>query len=129
MGRPLAGTRGFSLLELLIAAAVLAILAAVAVPAYRDYVDSAATGALVHGIASMAPFQEEVMLRAGAYASGTYNVAAGDSSLTTATGWQPTGDDGTAFVVDASAGTSYRVTATDAQGRTVCRILPARVPC
>lgn len=129
MGRPLAGTSGFSLVELLIAAAMLAILAAVAVPAYRDYIDSAATGALVNGIASMAPFQEEVMLRAGAYASGTYDVAAGDTSLTTAIGWRPTSDGGTVFVVDASAGTSYRVTATDAQGRTACRIWPAREAC
>lgn len=129
MGRPLTETGGFSLVELLIAAAVLAILAAVAVPAYRDYVDTAATGALVNGIATMAPFQEDVMLRAGAYASGTYDVAAGDTSLTTAIGWRPTAAGDTVFVVDASAGDSYRVTATDAQGRTVCRIWPARAPC
>ena len=129
MGRPLTATRGFSLVELLIAAAMLAILAAVALPAYQDYIESAATGALVNGIASMAPFQEDVMLRAGAYAGGTYDVAAGDTSLTTAIGWRPTGDGGAVFVVDASAGDSYRVTATDAQGRTVCRVWPARVPC
>ncbi len=129
MERNLISAPGFSLIELMVAAAVLAALVAVAVPAYRGYVESAATGALVNGIATMAPFQEEVMLRAGAYASGTYNVAAGDTSLTTAIGWQPTGEGGTVFVVDASAGTSYRVTATDAQGRSVCRILPARAAC
>ena len=71
MGRNLISARGFSLIELMVAVAVLAALAAVAVPAHRGYVESAATGALVNGIANMAPFQEEVMLRAGAYASGT----------------------------------------------------------
>lgn len=129
MGRHLSRADGFSLLELLIAAAMLAILMAVAVPAYRGYVESAAIGALVNGMATMGPFQEEVMLRTGAYAGGTHDPAAGDMSLATAIGWRPATDAGTVFVVDASAGASYRVTATDAQGRTVCRVWPAGAPC
>ena len=120
--------RGFTLLELMVAMAILAALAAVAVPAYRGYVESAATGALMHGIVSMAAFQEEARLSGGVYVGGAYDPAGGDTSLATAIGWQPAGA-GAVYVVDASAGTTYRVTATDAQGRSVCRIMPARTRC
>ncbi|MEE8243530.1 MAG: hypothetical protein V3R27_00925, partial [Pseudomonadales bacterium] len=59
----------------------------------------------------------------------TFDVAGGDTSLATNLGWQPQIDDGTVYVVDATAVTSYQVTATDDQGITVCRIMPARTVC
>ena len=120
---------GFSLVELMIAMAVLAVIAAIAVPLYRGYVESAATGALVNSIATMEVFQEDVMLRTGAYADGTYDTGTSDTSLTDAIGWRPQADTGTVYVVESATASSYRVTATDAQGRRVCRIMPARTPC
>lgn len=128
MERNLSATSGFTLLELMATLAVIAVLAAFAAPAYRGYIDSAARSALVHGIASMAAFQEAARLDRGAYVSGRHDPARADASLAAAIGWRPTGD-GIAYVVDASAGTTYRVTATDAQGRTVCRVMPAGTPC
>ena len=121
--------RGFTLVELMIAVAILAIIAAVGVPIYRNYIDTASTGALVNNIATMEVFEEDLMMRTGAYGGGTYDVGGGDTSLTTNIGWQPQMNDGTVYVVDASAGTSYEVTATDLEGNTVCRIMPARTPC
>ena len=120
---------GFSLVELMVAIAVLAIIVAIAAPLYRGYVESAATGALINNVATMEVFQEDVMLRTGAYADGTYDARAGETSLTDAIGWHPQADTGAVYVVEAATASSYRVTATDAQGRRVCRIMPARTPC
>lgn len=120
---------GFSLLELMVSIAILGVIAAISVPLYRGYVESAAKGALINNVATMEVFQEDVMLRTGAYAEGTYDARAGETSLTDAIGWQPRGDAGAAYVVEAATASSYRVTATDAQGRSVCRIMPARTPC
>ena len=113
----------------MICIAILGIIAAISVPLYSGYVESAATGALINDVATMEVFQEDVMLRTGAYAAGTYDAGAGETSLTDAIGWRPRADTGAVYVVEAATAVSYRVTATDTQGRSVCRIMPARTPC
>ncbi len=120
---------GMSLLELMVAVAILGIVAAMALPLYRGYVESAATGALVNDIATMEVFQEDVMLRTGSYVEGTYDAGSGVTSLTDATGWRPRSDTRVVYVVDEATPSSYRVTATDTDGRSVCRVMPARTPC
>ena len=119
---------GFTLLELLVALAIVAIVAAVAVPWYRDYMATARDGALGKRIAAMAIFQEETRLRTGSYGAGSWDPAAGEESLAAAIGWQPATDDGTTFTVTAAAG-AWTVTATDASGASLCRVLPANNPC
>ena len=119
---------GFTLLELLVALAIVAIVAAVAVPWYRDYMATARDGALGKRIAAMAIFQEETRLRTGSYGAGSWDPAAGEESLAAAIGWQPATDDGTTFTVTADAD-AWTVTATDASGASLCRVLPANSPC
>ena len=130
MGGPLTTRRngGITLIELMIAIAILATVAAIAVPAYRDYVEAAAVGVLAAEIATMEPFQQDTRLRTGSYGIGTWDFATDDTSLTDATGWAPRGPDGATYVVLADEA-GYRVTATDPEGRSVCRIMPARRPC
>lgn len=131
MGRPLRAIRGrggITLIELMIAIAILATVAAIAVPAYRDYVETAAVGVLAAEIVTIEPFQQDTRLRTGSYGVGTWDFATADTSLTDATGWAPRNPDGATYVVLADEA-GYRVTATDPEGRTVCRIMPARRPC
>ena len=112
----------------MIAIAILATVAAIAVPAYRDYVETAAEGVLAAEIVTLEPFQQDTRLRTGSYGVGTWNLSTSDRSLTEATGWAPRSPAGATYVVQADDA-GYRVTATDAAGRTVCRIMPARRPC
>ena len=113
----------------MVAIAILGAIVAIAVPLYSGYVESAATGALINDISTMAVFQEDALLRTGSYAEGTYDARAGETSLTDAIGWLPRSDKGAVYMVEAATDSSYRVTATDAEGRRVCRVMPARTPC
>lgn len=117
-------TRGFTLLELMIAVAILSILAGVAIPAYQGYLDNSREAKLISNIATIEVFQEDLKLRTGSYATVGVNLAA----ITAATGWEPQTNDGIAYVLGAS-GTGYTVTATDDQGKSVCMIYPAKTRC
>ena len=123
------GGGGFSLVELLVAVAVVALLAAIAVPAYRDYTATARDSVLLNQINSMVVFQEDTRLRTGRYGAGEYDGARGVNTLRTAIGWVPATDDGRTYAVTAEAGTSWTVIATDRSGRRLCRVFPADEEC
>jgi type IV pilus assembly protein PilE len=105
--------RGYTLIELMIVVALIAIVASIAVPLYTDYIDSAHTARLLDAMDSMRIFQEDLRLRTGAYGGGTIDPPTATNTLTPAIGWQPSGDDNTKYVVTANAGISWTVTATD----------------
>lgn len=117
--------KGFSLIELMIAVAIIAILAAVGMPLYNNYVTTSRQGALVESIATMEIFQEDFRMRTGAYLTSAANVAA----ITAAIDWTPQRNDGTTYVIAAGANGSYQVTARDSTGVQVCRRLPDNVAC
>ena len=121
--------RGFSLLELLIALAVIAVVAAIAVPVYRGHVATARDAALVRQVTTIEVFQEDFKLRTGAYGAGGYDAANGITTLTTAIDWQPSSDDGIVYAVTANGAVSWTATATDSTGRSICRVFPGGKPC
>jgi type IV pilus assembly protein PilE len=119
-------SKGFTLIELMISVAILTIIAAVAVPAYNDYIRTSRVGALINNISTIEVFQEDFRLRTGAYQDGVWN--GGPDADLLILGWQPQADDGTVYNIVA-AGATYTVTATDSVGTTVCRVFPARTDC
>ncbi len=117
--------KGFSLVELMVALGILAIVAAFALPAYVSYTDTAADGQLVSNISTMRPFQEDFFLRNGNYAVNLADNAAIDAAI----GWQPRDNDGITYSIAAGDGTTYSVTAVSPNGVTICRVYPANNPC
>ena len=117
---------GYTLIEIMIVVAIMAIIAAVALPMYSGYIRTARVGALIDNIATIEVFQEDYRLRTGAYQQGVYN--AGPDANLLLLGWQPQSDDGTIYTITV-AGNTYDVTAVDTSGTTVCRRFPAKVPC
>ena len=67
-----ANSKGFTLVELMIVVAIMAIIAAVAMPLYTGYIRTARIGALVDSIATIEVFQEDFRLRTGNYQAGAY---------------------------------------------------------
>ena len=120
---------GFSLLELLIAVAVIVAIATIGIPIYRGYVATAQESALTSRMAAMAVFQEDTRLRTGTYGAGAFDRANGVDTLTAAIGWQPSAGDDTAYVVAANGGASWTVTARSGTGFTLCRAFPANTIC
>jgi type IV pilus assembly protein PilE len=116
---------GFTLVELMVAVTVLAVIAAIALPLYNGYVETAREGVLVNNIATIEVFEEDFRLRNGSYQAGVFN-GAPDANLQ-ALGWRPQDNDGTVYTIVLSGG-SYEVTAVR-DGTTVCRRFPERVPC
>ncbi len=115
--------RGFSLIELLVVVALVAVISTIALPMYTDYITSARTAKLVDAIDSMRIFQEDLRLRTGVYGAGTIDPPA--NTLTAAIGWQSDSDDSTKYVVTANAGVSWTVVATDiATSHTITRTMP-----
>jgi type IV pilus assembly protein PilE len=115
---------GFTLLELMISVAIIAVLAGIGVPLYTGYIDNSREAKLINNIATVEVFQERQRLRTGAYATGLANVAA----IKAAIDWEPQSNDGTTYAIAAN-GTSYDITATDTAGRAVCMTYPEKTRC
>ena len=117
---------GFTLIELMIAVAVIAIISAIAIPAYNGYIQTSREAVLVNNISTIEIFQEDLRLRTGAYLTSAANLAAIEAALE----WEPEGDEpGTTYSIAAGAGTSYQVTATSPDGTSVCMVLPDGTRC
>jgi prepilin-type N-terminal cleavage/methylation domain-containing protein len=117
---------GFTLIELMIVVAVLAIISAIALPAYNGYVQTSREAVLINNISTIEIFQEDERLRNGAYLT----VAANAAAIEAAIDWVPEGDEpGTTYVIAAGPGDSYEVTATSPEGTSVCLRLPDGVRC
>jgi type IV pilus assembly protein PilA len=117
--------RGFTLIEMMIAIAVIAIISAIALPFYNDYIETGEEGVLVNNISTIEIFQEDFRLRNGTYAVGLADIAA----ITAAIGWSPRANDGVTYAIADSDGSFYEVTATNPAGNSVCIQFPARDRC
>lgn len=114
--------KGFSLIELMVAVAIIGVLTAIALPIYNDYVATAREGAMRENMNSIRLFQEENRLANGAYQAGTYDPAdpGATGGLTDTIGWSPrTTTDEITYVVDNVTANGFRITATHSDGYSV----------
>ncbi len=94
---------GFSIIELMIAVAIIGILASFAIPAYQDYIHSTRLQVANDHLASIQLFQEAYRLNNDTYIEGTMNFATlGTSVLWTDLGFQP-GPEGEQFIYTVEA--------------------------
>jgi type IV pilus assembly protein PilE len=119
MSRQLASRKvtGVTLIELMIAVAIIGVIAAIAVPTYTDYIETAKLGAMRANV-------NNIVFLMGSYErdEGTYPQTGGvfleDDALLTELGWAPSSSDQSTYAV-VVASTGYVVTATHADGTEV----------
>lgn len=81
--------RGFTLIELMIAVAIIAVLSAVAIPTYTSYIRRSRLAEVNSGIAAIKTAQEDFFSRAGCYTKADPHPAAVPAGTTTAWGDTP----------------------------------------
>ena len=125
---------GFTLVELMIAIAIAAILGSLAMTAYNGYVSSSRESALLQTLQSVKLVQEDRRLRLGEYVEGAYDPTNPSVSggLASTLGWNPSDPsleislvaecqaDGSA--PECARGSGVKVTATHTQAESMCRI-------
>jgi len=95
-------SKGFTLLELVIATVVIAILAAVAIPAYNGYVTTTRENTAIANALSIKPYLEEFYLETGSYIKGS-DISYDRSDLASYFGWSTDLDEDWTYIVTASA--------------------------
>lgn len=116
---PALAARGFTLIEVMIVVAIVAILASVAMPAYNDYIRR---GQLQEAFTNLSNYRirlEQYYQDNRAYASSTAATTCGGAAATTLTSGELGGDIKyfTYTCSPASSGQTYTVTATGASGQ------------
>lgn len=87
-------TKGFSLIELMIAVGVIAVIATIGIPMYQDYITTARIGVMSYNIQTINLLQDDRRVRDGEYVQGNYDPADPDNAagLKTVLGWDPQTD-------------------------------------
>jgi type IV pilus assembly protein PilE len=113
--------KGVTLIELMIVIAIVAIIGAIAIPAYNGYVREAKFSTAMHNMETLRVFLEDWNLENGTYLlTGATNTAAPTTAeLSSILGWSPDGDKGNySYTVSLEAST-YHITVEDVSDATI----------
>lgn len=110
--------KGFTLIELMIAAAIIGILLAIAVPNYQDYIRKASRSAAQSELLELAALQEKIFLNSSAYALSVNGAYTGSSTGGLGRTSGTTQDGKYTLSVNPVASTTYTITATPVAGST-----------
>ena len=111
-------TAGYSLVELMVTVAVVAVITAIAVPAYRGYIKEGHFATMRSTMDGMRTVVEEFRLENGSYIPGGYGAGSqiSNADITSAFGWQPSGDIGNYLFTVAVQSNSYDIWGTFSAG-------------
>lgn len=124
---------GFTLVELMVTVGIVAVLSAIAIPAYDGYITTSATNAAKANAKSLGGFEDTYFYDHDTYLAGTYTPPGTDAAsvaLSTGLSWKPTGDDDKySYVVTTTASSatspaSYSVTVTYLPNSTITATYP-----
>ncbi|MBF4454690.1 prepilin-type N-terminal cleavage/methylation domain-containing protein [Acinetobacter sp. SK-43] len=109
---------GFTLLELMVSVAIIAILAAIALPLYSSYITRSQAKSAATDLMSLSVAVENLYLRTLSYTAPTTNPTTTTAQTQTyATGWQPSSNNTFDYTVSVTTSTkSYTLTATGKSG-------------
>lgn len=109
---------GFTLLELMVTVAIIAILAAIALPAYSSYITKSQAKSAASDLMSLSVAVENLYLRSLSYTAPTPNPTTTTAQTQSyATGWQPSSGNSFTYTVSVTtASKEYTLTATGISG-------------
>jgi len=108
--------RGFTLIDLLVAVAIVAILVRIALPAYTSYVVRSARQAAQSELVALATAQEKIFLNSNSYTSNVTSAYTGQSTGGLGVTSGKTRDGRYTITIPSSTATTFQIQATPASG-------------
>ena len=108
--------RGFTVIDLLIAVAIVAILVRIALPAYQGYIIRSSRQAAQSELVALATAQEKIFLNSNAYTADVSSAYSGQSSAGLGVTSGKTKDSRYTLSVQAPTATTFIITATPVSG-------------
>ena len=95
----------------MVTVAIVGLMAAVALPFYNDYIETAEISVAMENANSIRLFQEDRKLYEGTYVAGVYPDNGDDPNLGALLNWDPRTGDTNIYVVDQVTANGFRITA------------------